>query len=240
MLLALERPLVCIDLETTGLDVDKDRIVEIGLVKLTPDGKRSSVQRRVDPGIDIPETSTKIHGIRNDDVRGLFGEPPLGRVGLEILAFLGDADLCGFNVSSYDLPLWLAECRRHKLDFPMAGRRVIDARTIFVTKEKSWDRFILGPRNLNNAVLHYCGRAQAASFAQRDEAGDADAKGTGKATLPKDVDQQRRHSAVKDAEATLDVLLSQLTRYPDLPRDVAGLHAFCEAAALEARQSAAG
>jgi DNA polymerase-3 subunit epsilon len=231
MILALDRPLVCIDLETTGLDVDKDRIVEIGLVKLGLDGKRQSVQRRVDPGIEIPEASTRIHGIRNEDVRGLFGEPALGKLGQELCAFIGDADLCGFNITSYDLPLWLAECRRHRLEFPMAGRRVVDARTIFVTKEKSWDRFILGPRNLNNAVLHYCGRARAASFAQRDEVGEG---------LAKSVDQQKRHSAVKDAEATLDVLLAQLVRYAELPRTVAGLDEFCRSAALEAKQAAAG
>ncbi len=233
MNLRLTRPLVCIDFETTGLDVKKDRIVEIGMVKLMPDGHREQVQRRVDPGIDIPETATKIHGIRNDDVRGLFGEPNLARASGEILAFLGDADLCGFNVIGYDLPLWLCECERHRLDFSMAGRHVIDARTLFVAKEKSWDRFINGPRNLNNAVLHYCGRTQAAAFAERDEGGGGD-------DLP--IDDRKRHSAVKDADATLDVLLAQLGRYADLPRDVPALAAFCKDAQKlvdDARQATA-
>ncbi len=231
MILELSRPLVCIDLETTGLDVDKDRVVEVGMVKLLPDGTRSSLQRRVDPGIEIPEASTRIHGIRNEDVRGLFGEPPLTRVGQELCAFIGDSDLCGFNVISYDLPLWLAECRRHRLEFSMANRDVVDARVLFVAKEKSWDRFILGPRNLNNAVLHYCGRAQAAAFAQRDDGSELMTK------VP--LDQQLRHSAVKDAEATLDVLLAQLGRYADLPRDVPGLASFCRDFAAEARSAAA-
>lgn len=220
MILELARPLVCLDLETTGLDVRNDRIVEVGLVRLNPDGSRDSLQRRFDPGIDIPESATRIHGIRNDDVRGLFGEPTLARAGQALLDFLGDADLCGFNITAYDLPLWLAECRRHGLAFAMDGRLVVDARTIFVGKETSWDRFILGPRNLNNAVAHYCGRAQGAAFAERDDGGDKDKKAS--------IDDQKRHSAVKDADATLDVLLAQLVRYHDLPRTVSGLAEWCE------------
>ncbi len=220
MILQLARPLVCFDLETTGLDTANDRIVEVGLVKLHPDGRRESIQKRVDPGIDIPESATRIHGIRNDDVRGLFGEPPLSRAADELLEFLGDGDLAGFNVIGYDLPMWMAEMARHQLDFSMEGRLVVDARTIFVAKEPSWDRFIQGPRNLNNAVLHFCGRDQAADFAQRDAADEGGANVS--------LDDANRHSAVKDADATLDVLLAQLERYEDLPRDVAGLARFCE------------
>lgn len=225
MILQLVRPLVCFDLESTGLDVGNDRIVEIGLVKLHPDGRREQVQKRFDPGIDVPESATRIHGIRNEDVRGLFGEPPLGRAGNELLDFIGDADLAGFNVVAYDLPMWLAECSRHRLEFAMGSRHVIDARLVFLGKEPSWDRFIQGPRNLNNAVLHYCGRDQAAMFAQRD-AGD-------EGPIPADLDACNRHSAVKDADATLDVLLAQLARYADLPRDVPGLAGWCGRTAAE-------
>ena len=218
--LSLRRPLVCFDLESTGLDTETDRIVEIGLVRLEPSGDRSSLQKRVDPGIDIPESATRIHGIRTDDVRGLFGEPALGRVAAELLDFIGDADLAGFNCLGYDLPLWLADCKRHAVEFAMSGRSVVDAKVIFDAREPGWDRFLQGPRNLNNAVLHYCGREVGASFAARDGLGDADLKSA-------DLDATNRHSAVQDANATLDVLLAQLTRYPDLPRDVPGLHAFC-------------
>ncbi len=229
MILRLDRPLVCFDLETTGLDTQKDRIVEVGLVKLHPDGARESMQRRVDPGIDIPEVATRVHGIRNDDVRGLFGEPTLAKLGAELIAFLGDADLAGFNCVAYDLPLWLAEVERHGLAFAMDGRRVLDAKLVFDGKERSWDRFLQGPRNLNNAVLHYCGRDQAAAFSKRD-AGDPD-------LLAASVDEQARHSAVKDAEATLDVLLAQLERYTDVPRDVGELHAWCARVAEERRRA---
>jgi DNA polymerase-3 subunit epsilon len=218
MILRLSRPLVCFDIETTGLDVERDRIVEIGLVRLEPDGSRTRLQKRCDPGIDIPEAAARVHGIRNEDVRGLFGEPALHRIGAELCAFLGDSDLAGFNCIAFDLPLWLAECRRHRLPFGMGDRSVVDAKTLFDLKEPSWDRFLQGPRNLSNAVLHYLGRSQAAAFAKRDD--DSDFVGIA-------LDEQNRHSAAKDADATLDVLLAQLERHPELPRDVAGLHELC-------------
>lgn len=231
MELDLSRPLCCFDIESTGLDPERDRIVELGLVRLMPDGTRRSLQRRFDPGIDIPEAATRIHGIRNDDVRGLFGEPPFARSGAEVLEFIGDADLCGFNAIAFDLPLWLAECRRHGLDFAMEGRFIVDAKVIFDGKEPAWDRFLQGPRNLNNAVLHFCGRDRATEFKRRDDDGEGDWR-------LMSIDEQNRHSAVKDADATLDVLLAQLIRYRDLPRSVPELHGFC-ANAVAARAAGA-
>lgn len=198
MLLRLERPLVFFDLETTGLDLDKDRIVEIGLVRLNPDGSRQQLVERVDPGIDIPEQASRVHGIRTEEVRGLFGKPKLGKVAPKLVAFIGDADLAGFNSINFDLPMWQRECTRHQIAFSLDGRKQVDAKLIFNVKETSWDRFLMGPRNLTAAVRHFCGR-------ELDGA----------------------HSAGVDADATIDVLLSQLQRYPDLPRDVAGLHEFC-------------
>jgi DNA polymerase-3 subunit epsilon len=199
MILELEKPIVFFDLETTGLDVVNDRIVEVGLVKLHPDGTRESLVQRVDPGIDIPESATKVHGIHNDEVRGLFGRPRLPRVGKQILAFLGDADLAGFNCLEFDLPLWQTECRRHSLDYRHGERRVVDVKLIFNARETGWDRFLMGPRNLSAAVRHYCGR-----------------------------DLPGAHSADADAAATIDVMMAQLKRHPDLPRRVGELHVFCE------------
>ncbi|MEO0480911.1 MAG: 3'-5' exonuclease [Planctomycetota bacterium] len=238
MRLQLTRPLVCLDLETTGLDTSSDRIVEFGAVKLWPDGRRESIEKRCDPGIDVPEQATKIHGIRNDDVRGLFGEPPLSKLGPEFCEFLGDADLTGFNIgadlggeiSGYDLPLWLAEVERHQLPFTMEGRKVVDARLIFVAKEPAWDRFVQGPRNLNNAVLHYLGRNQADAFSQRDSGDGQD--------LGLSLEEQNRHSAVKDADATLDVLIAQLGRYDDVPTTVDQLASFCTNVAREQQTAA--
>ena len=198
MILSLQRPLVFLDLETTGLDTSKDRIVEIGLVKIMPDGSREVLVERMDPGIDIPEPASKVHGIRNEDVRGLFGKPRFPRLAAKLLAFLGDADLAGFSSTSYDLPLFTSECLRHKVEFSSSGRRLVDAKVLFHTKETSWDRYVMGPRDLSAAVRFYCGRQL-----------------------------EGAHSASADAAATADVLLAQLVRYPDLPRDVQGLHDWC-------------
>ncbi|MEM7199872.1 MAG: 3'-5' exonuclease [Planctomycetota bacterium] len=209
MILKLTRPIVFFDLETTGLDITSDRVIEIGLVRLAPDGTRETLLHRVDPGIDIPEGSTKIHGIHNDEVRGLFGKPRLPKVAAEICTFIGEGDLGGFNCKGFDLPLWLAECKRHSIAFDAGGRKVVDAKLVFNAKETGWDRFLMGPRNLSAAVRHYCGR-----------------------------DLPGAHSAEADTLATIDVLLAQLERYPDLPRDVPGLHAFCEQVALQQKQHA--
>src|SRR5262245_42067004 len=152
----LERPLVFLDLETTGLEVTKDRIIEIGLVKLHPDGRVETLVERVDPGIDIPETAARVHGIRNEDVKGLFGKPRLPKRLDKLLAFLGDADIAGFNSIHFDVPLLAQECVRHKATFSTAGRRLVDAKVIFHSKETTWDRYIMGPRDLSAAVRFYC------------------------------------------------------------------------------------
>lgn len=209
-MLALQRPLVFLDLETTGLEVEADRIVEIGMVRLAPDGTRTTLVERVDPGVEIPDAATRVHGIRTEDVRGLFGKPRLARIGQKLLDFLGDADLGGFNALLFDLPLFEAECRRHAIPFARAGRHIVDAKTIFHCLETSWDRYLMGPRNLTAAVRMYCGR-----------------------------ELEGAHSAGADAEAALDVLLAQLTRYPDLPRTVAELHEYCARVAdgLETRRA---
>ncbi len=198
MNLNLARPLVFFDLETTGLDTQADRIVEVGMVKLLPDGSRESLVERVDPGIDIPEPAAKVHGIRTEDVRGLFGKPRLNKLSDKLMAFLGEADLAGFNSIAYDVPLWEAECRRHAIAFSMENRFQVDAKNIFHHMETSWDRFLMGPRNLTAAVRHFCGKELTGA-----------------------------HSAGADADATVDVLLAQLDRYPDIPRTVPELHQYC-------------
>jgi DNA polymerase-3 subunit epsilon len=198
MHLRLARALVFLDLETTGLDVDKDRIIEIGLVRLEPDGTRRQLVERVDPGIDIPDQASKVHGIRTEEVRGLFGKPKLGKVAPRLVQFMAGADLAGFNSMHFDVPLLERECQRHSVTFDLSGRLQVDAKIIFNVKETSWDRFLMGPRNLVAALRHYCGR-----------------------------ELEGAHSAGADADAVVDVLAAQLARYQDLPRDVAGLHDFC-------------
>ncbi|MHC4079501.1 MAG: 3'-5' exonuclease [Planctomycetota bacterium] len=207
MILDLRRPLVFLDLETTGLDPETDRIVEIGLVKLHPDGRREPLCERVNPERDIPDNASRVHGIRTEDVCGLFGKPRLKDRIDDLLVFVGDCDLAGFNSIAFDTPLWIQECARCGSPFSMAGRHQIDARNIFRIKETTWDRFLMGKRTLAAAVRHFCGK-----------------------------DLPGAHAADVDAGATIDVLLAQLERYPDLPRDVPGLHDFC----VEAGRQLAG
>lgn len=198
MILNLSRPLVFLDFETTGLDVQNDRIVELAFVKLMPDGSRTPLVQRINPGIDISKAATKVTGIHTLDACGLFWGPPLKKVGQKLAAFLDGCDLGGFNQINYDVPLWLNECKRNGIAFDMKGRHQVDARIVFNAKEPTWDRFLMGPRNLGAAVRLYCGR-----------------------------ELEGAHSAEADTQATVDVLLAQLQRYPDLPRDVPGLHEFC-------------
>lgn len=205
MILKLTRPLVFLDFESTGLDTQNDRIIELAFVRLSPDGSREALVRPVNPGVAaMSKGATKVTGIHTNDACGLFGDngkkpaQPLRKLGPELLAFLGDSDIAGFNQIGYDMPLWLAECRRHNIDFDPKGRHQVDVKVLFNVCEKTWDRFLMGPRNLSAAVRHYCGR-----------------------------ELEGAHSAEADTQATVDVLLAQLQRHPELPRDVAGLGEFC-------------
>lgn len=205
MILELKRPLVFLDFESTGLDTANDRIVELAFVRLLPDGTRESLVRPVNPGLAaMSRGATKVTGIHTNDACGLFGDggkkpaQPLRKLGAELCAFLGDSDIAGFNQIAYDIPLWLAECKRHDITFDMKGRRQVDVKVLFNVCEKGWDRFLMGPRNLSAAVRHYCGR-----------------------------EHEGAHSAEADTQATVDVLLAQLRRHQELPRDVAGLSDFC-------------
>ncbi len=199
MILQLSRPLVFLDFETTGLDVTADRIVELAFVKMQQDGSRTSLVQRINPGIEVSKKATKVTGIHTMDATGLFWGPPLRKVGQQLAAFLTDCDLAGFNQIAFDVPMWLAECKRHNIAFELGDRRQVDVRILFHAKEHGWDRFLMGPRNLGAAVRHYCGR-----------------------------EHENAHSAEADCMATADVLLAQLERHADLPRDVEGLHQFCQ------------
>ncbi|HEX5054635.1 MAG TPA: 3'-5' exonuclease [Planctomycetota bacterium] len=198
MMLKLARPLVFLDFETTGLDTRNDRIVELAFVRLTPDGARESLVQRINPGIEVSKQATKVTGIHTLDACGLFWGPPLKKVGQKLVDFLADSDLAGFNQIAYDVPMWLAECKRHGITFDMKGRHQVDAKILFNVCETTWDRFLMGPRNLGAAVRHYCGR-----------------------------ELEGAHSAEADTQATVDVLLAQLQRHPQLPRDVPALADFC-------------
>lgn len=140
------RPLVVFDLETTGADKTFDRIVEIAALKLAPGSAPTLLTRRVNPGMRIPREATAVHGIRDEDVRDL---PSFGAIAAEVVAFFAGCDLAGYNVRQFDLPVLVRECDRAGSPFPLEGRRVVDAQTIFFKRE---------PRDLAAAVRLFAGR----------------------------------------------------------------------------------
>ena len=145
-ILHLSRPLTFFDLETTGTDPAVDRIVEISVLRIDPDGTRVARTRRIDPERPIPREATAVHGLADDDVRG---EPTFRQIARGLLEFLGASDLAGFNIRRFDVPLLDREFRDCGLSLGLETRRIIDAMTIFHRKE---------PRHLSAAVRFYLGR----------------------------------------------------------------------------------
>jgi DNA polymerase-3 subunit epsilon len=186
MSLKLTRPLIFFDIESTGLDFKYDRIIEIGAVKLHPDGRRETYLKRVNPGMKIPGEITTLTGISNQDVAN---EPMFADIADEVETFFNGADLAGYNLARFDVKMLSEEFKRTGRDLGIEARGVVDAQTIFHQKEK---------RDLAAAYKYYCNK-----------------------------ELHNAHSAKADADATVEILLAQLERYEDLPKDVTGLHAFC-------------
>lgn len=141
--LTLERPLVIFDLETTGTDVARDRIVEIAARRVDPDGEHETRTRRINPECPIPPGATRVHGIRDEDVADA---PTFRQIARGLHEFFADADLAGFNIVRFDVPILEREFRECGLDLGVSGRRLIDAMRIFHRKE---------PRDLTAAVRFY-------------------------------------------------------------------------------------
>jgi DNA polymerase-3 subunit epsilon len=146
MNLNLTRPLAVIDLETTGTNVGSDRIVEICILKVYPDGKQEVKTYRVNPGIPIPPVVTAIHGISDEDVKN---EPKFAELALQLAQMLNGCDLSGYNALKFDIPLLAEEFLRAGVDFDIKGRRIVDVQNIFHKME---------PRNLRAAYKFYCGK----------------------------------------------------------------------------------
>lgn len=143
-LVPLEHPLAILDLETTGTSPEQDRIVEIAILKIEPEGRRETHCRRVNPEMPIPPAASAVHGITDADVAQ---EPTFRQIAVNLAEFLADCDLAGFNLIKFDLPLLRHEFERAGIPFRMAGRRLLDALTIYHHKE---------PRNLSAAYRFYC------------------------------------------------------------------------------------
>ena len=183
----LDRPLVFFDLETTGLDLKNDRIVELAFIKLTPQGDVLERVRRFNPGIPIPAEAAAIHGITDADVAE---EVPFCRTARNLINLLEGCDLAGFNIKRFDLHMLIYEFRRCKVEFSLGGRRVLDMQTIFHREER---------RDLSAAARFYLER-----------------------------EHEEAHTALGDIRTSAAVLAAQLDKYEQVPRDLDGLHAYCE------------
>jgi DNA polymerase-3 subunit epsilon len=142
--LQLTRPLIVFDLETTGISISNDRIVEIACIKVFPDGKEEIRTERVNPGMPIPPEITAIHGISDEDVAN---KPKFEELARELATFMHGCDFAGFNSNKFDFPLLVEEFLRAGVDFDVENRKFIDAQRIFHMME---------PRNLSAAYRFYC------------------------------------------------------------------------------------
>lgn len=144
MNLKLKNPLAFFDLETTGTNISTDRIIEIHIIKMMPNGERKDKNIRVNPQMPIPAESSLIHGIYDDDVKDL---PPFKTVARELVKFLEGCDLSGFNIIRFDVPMLVEEFLRENIDFDISHRKLIDSQKIFHLMEK---------RTLSAAYEFYC------------------------------------------------------------------------------------
>ncbi|MDD9139953.1 MAG: exonuclease domain-containing protein [Candidatus Cardinium sp.] len=144
MHLQLTNPLVVLDLETTGIDLINDRIIEIAFIKLMPNGQRSTFHKRVNPEIPIPLESSLIHGLYAEDLKD---QPTFKQLAKELLVFLKGSDLAGFNLVRFDVPILVESFLRAELDFKIDNRKMIDVQRLFHLMEK---------RTLKAAYQFYC------------------------------------------------------------------------------------
>ena len=144
MKLNLKRPIVFFDLETTGVDTAKDRIVEVSMIKIMPDGEEIVRTRRINPQMHIPEQATAIHGITDEDVKDA---PTFAQVAKSMAQFIEGCDFGGFNSNRFDLPMLVEEFLRAGVDVDFKRRRFVDVQNIFHKMEQ---------RTLVAAYKFYC------------------------------------------------------------------------------------
>ncbi|MFH1381245.1 MAG: 3'-5' exonuclease [Candidatus Omnitrophota bacterium] len=181
----LSKSLVVLDLETTGTWVEKDKIVEIGMIKLLPDGSKESYVKRINPGIPIPPNVTRIINITDSDVKN---EPSFKQLAGDILLFIGDSDIGGFNILRFDLPLLEREFIDAGFNFNWRGRNIYDAQKVYHIHEK---------RDLTAAYQLYCNKALT-----------------------------NAHSALGDAEATVEIFDAQIQKYGSSEKGIESLKDF--------------
>lgn len=185
MNLKLSKPIVFFDLETTGVNIATDKIVEISILKVFPNGNKESKTWLVNPEMEIPKESSEIHGITNEKV---VTEPTFKELAQKVNEMVAGCDLAGFNSNRFDIPLLAEELMRAGIDFDMKNRKAIDVQVIFHKKEQ---------RTLGAGYQFYCGK-----------------------------ELEGAHGAEADTNATYEILLAQLDKYPDLENSVDALSEF--------------
>jgi DNA polymerase-3 subunit epsilon len=183
--LKLSKPIVFFDLETTGVNIATDKIVEIAILKVFPNGNKESKTWLVNPEMEIPKESSEIHGITNEQVAT---EPTFKELAQKVNEMVAGCDLAGFNSNRFDIPLLAEELMRAGIDFDMKNRKAIDVQVIFHKKEQ---------RTLGAGYQFYCGK-----------------------------ELEGAHGAEADTNATYEILLAQLDKYPDLENSVDALSEF--------------
>ncbi len=152
MKLNLQKPLVIFDLETTGLDLVKDRVIQISYIKVFPDGKEERGNHLINPEKPIPEVVEELTGIKNEDVKG---KPTFKQMAQQLNQVFSGSDIAGYNSNHFDVPLLAEEFLRAGIDFDFSRCRLIDAQTIYHKMER---------RNLAAAYKFYCGRKMEEDF----------------------------------------------------------------------------
>ncbi|MBC7935086.1 MAG: 3'-5' exonuclease [Rhizobacter sp.] len=145
-MLQLNRPVAFIDLETTGVNLSSDRIVEIAIVKLLPDGTRQTKRKLINPQMPIPASSSDIHGITDEMIKDA---PTFKQAGNEIKQFLENCDLGGYNSNRFDIPMLMEEFLRAEMEVDLGDRKMIDVQHIFYQME---------PRTLSAAYKFFCNK----------------------------------------------------------------------------------
>ncbi len=184
-MLHLTKPIAFIDLESTGINLGTDRIVEIAIVKVQPNGTKTVKRKLINPGIPIPKDSSDIHGITDEMVKDA---PTFKQVASEIKQMLDSCDFAGYNSNRFDIPLLMEEFLRAEVDFDMKNRKLLDVQSIYHKME---------PRTLQAAYRFYCKK-----------------------------ELEQAHSAEADAQATCEILESQIQQYPQMGNTVESILKF--------------
>lgn len=200
MKLQLKKPIAFFDLETTGVNVATDRIVEISILKINPDGTQEIKTRKLNPTVPIPLEASLVHGIYDKDVEN---EPTFKAVAKSLADFFGNADLGGFNSNKFDVPLLMEEFLRADVNFDIDVRQLVDVQNIFHQMEK---------RTLSAGYQFYCGK-------NLDNAHSAEADTTATFEILEAMLDKYKDTEIEDAEGKkIKPIVNDMSRLAEFSR----------------------